>query len=117
MKSRKTIGIVISILTAALGLLSQKAYAALICAKGGIPAAEIVIPAQTQITETGGSALISIPREGLKIDPTKQTALKGLFVRHFVPAKKEGTAPVKVAVLSSGVRHKEESFCEIKLLK
>ncbi|MBQ9337064.1 MAG: DUF4838 domain-containing protein [Lentisphaeria bacterium] len=73
--------------------------------------------AKSQITKTGWSALFTIPWEGLNIDPTKQKELKGLFVRHFVPAKKEGGASVKVAVLFSGARHREETFCTVKLLK
>ena len=73
--------------------------------------------AQAQITKTGWSALVTIPWEGLKIDPSKQKELKGLFVRHFQPAKKEGGASVKVAILFSGARHKEDTFCDIKLLK
>ena len=73
--------------------------------------------AKSLITKTGWSALVTIPWEGLNIDPTKQKELKGLFVRHYQRAPKEGGASVKVAVLFSGARHREETFCNIKLLK
>ena len=71
--------------------------------------------AQTRINKTGWSALITIPWEDLRIDPAKQKELKGLFVRHFVPAKKEGAISVKVAILNSGARHKIETFTIVKL--
>ena len=50
MKSGKNIGIVVSLLTAALGLMPQPAYSALVCAENGKPAAEIVVPAQPDET-------------------------------------------------------------------
>ena len=71
--------------------------------------------AQTSINQTGWSALITIPWEDLRIDPAKQKEFKGLFVRHFVPAKKEGGISVKVAILNSGARHKIETFTIVKL--
>ncbi|MBO4649201.1 MAG: DUF4838 domain-containing protein [Lentisphaeria bacterium] len=71
--------------------------------------------AQVKITDHGWSALVTIPWKAVTADPAKAKELKGMFIRQFMRAKKEGEAPWRAAVLFSGRRKKLSDFCKVEL--
>ena len=71
--------------------------------------------AQVKITDKGWSALVTIPWKAVTADPANAKELKGMFIRQFMRAKKEGEAPWRAAILFSGKRRKAADFCKVEL--
>ncbi len=71
--------------------------------------------AQSQITEDGWSALVTVAWADLKLDPAKTSKLRGAFIRQYLPPPQPGSSPSTFAAFFGNRRHNEKSFCDIVL--